>query len=570
MNSGKETVYVDGDDEITVIIDKVRSSKEKIVALVLPKRAVMLQSIVNMKLLKRTAAEANKRLVLITSESGIMPLAGAVGLHVAKTLQSKPQVPPAPKAINTSVANEDSEDIDVPMQSEPELDSTRSVGDLAAASDDESDETIELDNDPVSPAGFAAAGAKWAGNVKDKGKKLKIPNFESFRLRLILGVAALLLIIVGWYLAFSVLPKATVLVKTDNSFIPSEIDMTASTGVDSLDEERAVVPAFRKELSKTDTERVATTGEKDEGKKASGEVSLQNCSTSVEAVSIPKGTGVSTGNLTFITTEQVTLPPTLLNGLSQCTTPTEEVSVEAQNPGDNYNVSSGRSFTVAGYSSVKGTNEDKMSGGTTKIVKIVSQQDINSARDRLQERNSESAKEEVKQALEAEGYISLPDTLQQASPNVVSSPNVGEESDTVTITSTVVYNMLGVKEDDLKKLVEKSIEGEIDKDRQTILSHGIDEAVFRVVSNSEESSRLTMQTQVEAGPQLDEQSIKQEIAGKKKNEATELIQSRPGIQEVELNYSPFWVSSVPKNLNKISVTFESGNEQQDDQEQDEQ
>ncbi|MBC7581656.1 hypothetical protein H7097_02175, partial [Aeromicrobium sp.] len=51
----KETVYVDIDDEITAIIEKVRSSQQKIVALVLPKRASVLQSIVNMKLLKRTA-----------------------------------------------------------------------------------------------------------------------------------------------------------------------------------------------------------------------------------------------------------------------------------------------------------------------------------------------------------------------------------------------------------------------------------------------------------------------------------------------------------------------------------
>ena len=56
----KDTIYIDVDDEITAIIDKVITSKHKIVALVLPKRAVVLQSIVNMKLLKRTADEAKK------------------------------------------------------------------------------------------------------------------------------------------------------------------------------------------------------------------------------------------------------------------------------------------------------------------------------------------------------------------------------------------------------------------------------------------------------------------------------------------------------------------------------
>jgi hypothetical protein len=77
--AGKDTIYIDAEDEITSIIDKVESAKEKIVALVLPKRSSTLQSIVNMRLLKRSAESAGKSVVLITSESALMPLAGAAG-----------------------------------------------------------------------------------------------------------------------------------------------------------------------------------------------------------------------------------------------------------------------------------------------------------------------------------------------------------------------------------------------------------------------------------------------------------------------------------------------------------
>src|ERR1700749_4383407 len=91
--AGKETLYVDVDDEITAIIDKVGSAKGKVVALVLPKRCPVLQSVVNMKLLKRTADKAGKNLVLVTSEAGLMPLAGSVGLYVASSPSSKPSIP---------------------------------------------------------------------------------------------------------------------------------------------------------------------------------------------------------------------------------------------------------------------------------------------------------------------------------------------------------------------------------------------------------------------------------------------------------------------------------------------
>src|SRR5262249_51818585 len=95
-NANKDVIYIDVDDEITAVIDKVQASNKKIVALVLPKRATVLQSIVNMKLLKRAAGDTKKNLVLITSEAGLLPLAGGVGIHVAKSLNSKPEVPEAP------------------------------------------------------------------------------------------------------------------------------------------------------------------------------------------------------------------------------------------------------------------------------------------------------------------------------------------------------------------------------------------------------------------------------------------------------------------------------------------
>ena len=105
-NAGKDVLYVDVDDEITAIIDKVQESNQKIVALVLPKRAAVLQSIVNMKLLKRSADEAKKKIVLITSEPGLLPLAGTVGTYVAKTLQTKPEVPDTPSRFDDGAAIE--------------------------------------------------------------------------------------------------------------------------------------------------------------------------------------------------------------------------------------------------------------------------------------------------------------------------------------------------------------------------------------------------------------------------------------------------------------------------------
>ena len=63
----KDVIYIDIEDDITMIIDKLKNSAEKIVALVPPKGNAVLQSVVNLKLLKRAASSVNKQPVIVTS-----------------------------------------------------------------------------------------------------------------------------------------------------------------------------------------------------------------------------------------------------------------------------------------------------------------------------------------------------------------------------------------------------------------------------------------------------------------------------------------------------------------------
>lgn len=552
-SAAKDTIYIDIDDEITSIIEKVQDSPHKIVALVLPKRAAMLQSIVNMKLLKRSADDANKSLVLITSEAGLLPLAGAVGIHAAKTLQSKPEIPKAP--VMQSDETEVSEDA--------ELDPTKPIGALAAASLVDTDDTIEVD----SPEEEAAVSAASKSKSKKKEKKLRVPNFGKFRTRLFLGGLAVVLLLVGWYFASFVLPKATITIKTDTSSVTSDLTVTVRPGLEELNEEQSVVPGDQEELRKTDTQKTAATGQKDIGKKASGEVTLSLTDCSQDEVTIPAGTGVSSGDLTFITTSDATLVAVQFG--NQCRNSdfpqfsSETVGVTAQNAGDQYNVAA-KSYSVSGHSNVAGQGTE-MTGGTSKVVKVVRQEDIDTAKKTLLERNDDAAKEELSNQLEANGYFPISETFKTGKSEVASTPNVGDEASEVTITSTVVYTMTGLKTSELEKLIAKDVEGEIDTSRQAISDYGLDQAVFRVLgAESNGDVRLSIQTVVTAGPQIDEAQLKEEIKGKKKGETVELIKSRPGVTDVEIDFSPFWVFSTPRDTDKITITFENADDTETD------
>lgn len=564
--AAKDTVYIDVDDEITSIIEKVRASKHKIVALVLPKRATVLQSVVNMKLLKRTGEETGKRIVLITSEAGLLPLAGVVGLHVAKTLQSKPAIPPTP---DTSQTPETLVDDEPETDEDPDLDGNKSIGELAGmtavaaaatSGDDTEDDTIDVDNtEPEEDATTEAAADKKAKKSK-KDKKKKVPNFNSFRMKLFIGIAALLLAIIGWYAAFNILGKAKITVHADTTTVNISTTMTADTAASSVNTSTGVVPAQLKADPKTDSVSVPTTGSKDIGTKATGSVTLSIPCASVSGSppTIPAGSGVSSQGLTFITQSSVSLTTPSFSPTCKFTGST---NVVAQQNGDKYNLDSGQSFTVAGYSSVTGSNSAAFTGGTSNIVKVVTQADIDAGQQKLMDKNGPIAKDELTKQFQSIGYQPILETFTANTPKVTSSPNVGDQADNVTVNATINYTMLGVKHDDLKQVIDAEAKKQIDLTKQPIQDYGFDQITFSVVeATSPNKVKVSMSTTVTAGVKLDTEALKKEVAGKKKGDIQQIIGSQPGVKEVDVSFSPFWISRAPKNTKHITIVFVQAND----------
>jgi hypothetical protein len=550
----KDTIYIDIDDEITGIIDKVNSSDGKITALVLPKRATALQSIVNMKLLKRAADGSKKHLVLITTEASLLPLAGMAGVHVAKTLSSKPEIPLAPNAPDDSeeMVNEtDDEEITATTAGDRPVGELAGAGAAAAIASDEM-ETLELDDDelPEDLPGPTSPKKKDFNPKGKKDKKLKVPDFNKFRLLLIIGGAALILLIVGFIFANSVLPKATITVKTDASTVDTTDEVNLSTAAKTLDLSTNTVPAKLVSQPKTYTGQVNTTGQQNNGEKATGSVTLTLCASNPAQVQeLPAGTGVSSGGKTYITTEATSY--SFAGG--SCGSGfkfTSKVGITAQTGGTNFNLSNGN-FTVSGSSA---TGQGSASGGTDNIVQTVSQADINNAKAKITLDDS-TMKQTLQNQLKQDNYYPIAATYSTGTPTATNSANVGDPASSVTVTEVVTYTMFGAQEDDLNKIVDASVKKKIETGKQSILSRGLDKAVFNVNNASATGAALSMSTEATVGPDLDVAGIRKEAAGKKPGAVKTDLQGNPDVTDVEVKLSPFWVSSVPKKEGKITVNI---------------
>lgn len=558
----KDTIYVDIDDEITGIIDKLRAGEGKVVALVLPKRATVLQSIVNMRLLKRAADESKKHVVLITSEAGLLPLAGAAGMYVAKTLNSKPEIPTAPeKDDGEETVDEAADGGDDEHEITAATAGSMAVGALAGMPPKDEVETVELDDD-ASPdeadTGGGASAAKTSKSPKaKKDKSLKIPNFERFRLFLALGGLLLVLLIVGIILAMNVLPKATIDIKTDATNVNTNLNLNLSTAAQTLDPSTNTLPATLAQQQKTYTQQVGTTGQQNEGTKATGSVNMSavECAPNLgQPPDVPAGTGVSANGLTYIT-QQDTSFNSFGKGKGSCITydASGSTPIGAQSAGSKYNTDAS-SYSVAGRSDVSASQDTAPSGGTDNIVQVVAQADIDNAKAKIAT-NDASAKQAVQSQLKGQGLYAITATFSAGSPTVTTSANVGDTANNVTVTEVVTYTMFGVHEDDLKTLVDNDVKKQIDTAKQSILNEGLDNATYNIQSNNNTGAQLSLSTTAVAGPQLDVASLKHQVAGLKSGDVKSQLETNPDVTDVTVKFSPFWVTSVPKKTSKITINI---------------
>lgn len=541
-DKAKDTIYIDVEEEITGIVSKVQNSSKDIVALVLPKRASVLQSIVNMKLLKRSAEQSGKKIVLITSESRLLPLAGAVGVFVAANLTSKPYIPPSPKSGENTTPSTDSED--------SSIDPDTPVSELApeAKFADDAQEGMEIDNTKPTTA-------ESKKSAKPSGNKQKVPSFSKFRKRLIFGGAAFVLLVVFLVWAIVFAPKAQVTVRANTKDLALNAEVRANKISGDPNPSEGLVRATVSQIVKDDKETVPATGEKNNGKTAKGSANFNagECSGDIPR-SIPRGSGISYNGLTFITQQTVQFRPDTSSG-TNCYW-VGDADISAQQAGEKYNANN-VSFSVAGRSDVSA--QGSANGGTDKIVKVVSGIDIKKARERLNSKQN-TTQDDLKQQLEQGGFIAVTDSFKSKDSKYNVSPSENSEADEVTVSSTTTYTMLGINRDDIKKVIEEKVKNEEEGSGQSILSDGINSAEFKILSESDESAVVTVSTTVVVGPEVDEEAIKSQITGKKDGEAEQILNNISGFSDAEVDISPFWATKIPKT-SKIELTVQQADGQ---------
>lgn len=568
----EKIIYVELDDEITMVFDKIKRLKQKRVAIVVPRRAAILQSIVNLRILKQKIDSLGKEILIVTLDRGGRALAEKTGFKVTESILQKDKRDAGDtRRVIAANASNAGKSIRRSMQ-----------------------ERVSI-SDVINPE----AERSWLGGIMKKTiEKIKKKKQESRGLKIVLTApnkqALFTLILVSVLLvlaiAYIALPGATVYITPRASILDPSFNITF------LDYERhrnsfensslgqsLIIPSYPvrpPQFEKTVTR--AATGKIFKGENATGAITVKNLSPL--PWDLAERTRFQTEDgIVFRTPSAIRIPaayPSGAPGTLDVPVAADELDAYGQIIGARGNIGPSKFFLPGikneeNRKKLYGESAAPMTGGITDYAVSVSKEDIEAAQKALTAETASSAVDDLKRYVEEQNLVAKTNLSLLTDRNAV---EIGEAE--VTIPTGILgseigqfevkafYSASGVSYDRflLTELLKERIKSRVDPDKKLISIADEDISYrFLEIDKAAGKIRLTATMRARQAYELDPEKengarfikkITDHIAGMRVKDATSYLQQQTDeIANVEIKTWPIWAPAIPNIADNIKFVI---------------
>ncbi|MCA9388314.1 hypothetical protein KC644_00960 [Candidatus Berkelbacteria bacterium] len=537
-----EILYLEPDEEITSVIEKIKDLKGSSISLVIPKNATLIASVINLRLLEREAKKLKKKVAIVTQDRIGRKLAAQVGIPVYESVtDDKPIMPeasPKPK-IDEVIELEES----APQKKEEVPESPVPVRHYGQPK-------TELAETPITD------NQKTKKAVSGRAKRL---NFKKHLVTLSGLVVIGLAVSIWWFLA--IYPRATVKLILKSDAFEQTVQVKVDNSVKEVSDDFATIPGQTMEVKVKKNGNFSSTGEKEIGTNSTGKINLKN--KLGEGITLPAGTTFTRDGFDFRSGEVVKVPAATVSidsGGNVSVVPGESsVSVESVGPGEQYNLGAG-SFAVSGLTNsqqekFEAANSQAFTGGSSQTLKIVNENDLEKAKDQL----ADGARDELKKQLEEEAAPKtvISDTIEVEVVESNANKNPGDEADNFDLEVTIRARTIVFDFSDFEQAIIGQAEQKLPSDRELVVDQNEDKIETRVedVKIGEGVLNLIGVLSTKVVAKLDQESIKSKIVGQSIGEAELILGDDDGIIAAEVQIRPSFRQSIPK-ANQIVFDIE--------------
>lgn len=582
----RKIIFVDIDDEITEVYDRVKDLKVRDIYIVIPKRAALLHSVVNLKILKRKLEDIEKKLFIITNDKTGVQLALQADIAVyekseedlgRKEAPDHPHLKISPiKALKNFL--EEEQPVRMAQKKFSIFDIVKKKKNVAVSNEGLTNKAAKLKlNAPL-----------LRSNKKETGRTVIFPTriFSGYHgTVVILILASVILFLAVSYIA---LPGATIYLKPKSNVIEQNVNITladakiyaAELGTHPPNMIAAYAVSPNGPIRKNYT--FNSTGKIFRGENAGGEIIIVNVSE--KPWPLVKDTRFqSPEGIIFRLNNRLEVPAATKEGPAKLKAGVTADSVDINGiiVGDRGNIGPSRFFLPglreASRKVLFAYSEGSMSSGKTLVTKIVSKEDINAAKEMAKQKivselvpslneflSKMNQAQKSNLALLTEQKIEWKRAINYEEPKIyLDEKIIGKEMESFLATAEITARGIAYNNDEFVNILKRELKHrqlpqkrltKIDENSISYRLHTAENGKFTVTATIKGIEEYELDPERENGQRL-VNKIKGHILGWDRDEAEKFIQNLDEIDKVEIKTWPVWAPTIPNLANNIKVSI---------------
>lgn len=507
----EDFIYLEIDEEITSVIDRLKETKATKVGIVVPRGAMVLQSVVNLKLIKRIATQCKKQVAIITVDKVGRSLAVQVGLPVFDDPKQAETNAPASDGSRQPVVSDVIEiDMSEPEEDLPEGVKVNYYTGENLEEEEKKEQPVESGEKKPFFASKPVAGSEKKENKKDEGKSKK-----KRKVKITICIICFLLALLAGWLFFA---RATVTMAIEAEPLNAQAQVKVDATLIASQIEEGKIKGSYISVEKEASKDVKATGKKTVGEKSSGTVTFYNDSGADQTLGA--GTGLTGAGKSFVLSAGITVPKATLDAYGEKVRGSTQGKIIASTAGAQYNLPSSTTYSVSGnnYVSAKG----ETSGGTSEEKTIVSEEDISGAKDSLVADAPSALRDELNK--QAANLYLIESAISYEITDFNASKQAGEEAESFTVNAKVVAQTIVVSESELREVVANSAKNNIPEGK-SLLESDEDELTSELISADmpKKEMELSVTFKSHIGDAIDEVELAKKIKNKSVKQARQIV-----------------------------------------------
>ena len=237
-----------------------------------------------------------------------------------------------------------------------------------------------------------------------------------------------------------------------------------------------------------------------------------------------------------------------------------DVNITATEIGSDYNLEVNEQLRVGdeSESQIYAKVIEEVDGGSSETVKVVSEEDLETAKIKIQENMPQEITNEIKKVVSStQKLINGSEETQLV--EEAFSHEVDEETDKLNLTQNLSLSALVYIDEEMQNLMDDMVKEFVptdyelsDKDKELTVEV-LGNTTNTILNSSEADLQVTLKSYVL--PQINEEELKSQLVGTNQEEASRILSGVRNVQNYELNITPFlpFFNKVPTNLDQILI-----------------